>query len=196
MRRVGATLAVLFIVVTSFTQMGCRSTWWPFGRQQAIAPGFGGTAAVPTGPVTIPTQRPGSEGWLPPGPVPPRRGSIQPISDQRWNAVKVYFAYDRSTIGTSERPKIEALAGYLKANQTLSVVVEGHCDERGSDEYNRALGERRALAVRDYLVNLGIEPARVETVSYGEERPAVPNAETESEHAKNRRAEFVIGIRQ
>ncbi len=196
MRRTGVVTTFLILAACLLLQAGCRSPWWPFGRQDEIAPGFGGPAAPPAAAVTIPTERPGSEGWLSPGPVPPRRGSIRPIRDQRWEAVKVYFAYDRSTIGTSERPKVEALADYLRAHPTYSVVVEGHCDERGSDEYNRALGERRALAVRDYLVNLGIAPSRIETVSYGEERPAVPNATTELEHAKNRRAEFVIGVRR
>ena len=88
------------------------------------------------------------------------------------------------------------MAKYLLENTQYHVIVEGHCDERGSDEYNRTLGERRALAVKDYLVNLGVGAERIETVSYGEEKPAVPDATTDSQHGKNRRAEFVIGIRQ
>ena len=115
------------------------------------------------------------------------------VQEKRWEGVAVYFAYDRATIGASQRPKIEALADYLKEHPDYYVVVEGHCDERGSDEYNRALGERRALVVRDYLANLGISDDRIETVSYGEERPAVPDATTEKQHALNRRAEFLIG---
>lgn len=115
-------------------------------------------------------------------------------NERRWEGVVVYFAYDRSTIGVSEQHKVETLAKHLLANPNYYVVIEGHCDVRGSDEYNRALGERRALAVHDYLITLGVAPTRIRTLSYGEERPAVPNATTEEQHARNRRAEFIIGV--
>ena len=108
----------------------------------------------------------------------------------------VYFAYDRSTVGASERSKVETLADFLEEHPRYYVVIEGHCDERGSDEYNRALGERRALAVKEYLTTLGIAGDRIRTVSYGEERPAVPDATTEAKHALNRRAEFLLGVEE
>ncbi|NMA47782.1 MAG: OmpA family protein [Lentisphaerae bacterium] len=111
-----------------------------------------------------------------------------------WND-KVYFDYNRSEVRSSERPKLEALAGHLQNNPGLAVVIEGHCDERGSDEYNRALSERRSLAVRDYLVTLGVTAERMRTVSYGEDRPVVADAVTEADHQLNRRAEFLIGNR-
>ena len=111
-----------------------------------------------------------------------------------WND-KVYFDYNRSEVRSSERPKLEALAGHLQNNPDFAVVIEGHCDDRGSDEYNRALSERRSLAVRDYLVTLGIAAERMHTVSYGEDRPAVADAVTEADHQLNRRAEFLIGTR-
>ncbi len=124
-------------------------------------------------------------------------GRIVPTAEsKRWSSVKVYFAYDSAAIGPAERPKLEKLSQHLMQHPSYSVVVEGHCDERGSDEYNRALGETRALSVRDYLITLGINGNRIETVSYGEDRPAVGTANSESEHRENRRAEFVIGIRQ
>ena len=122
-------------------------------------------------------------------------GTVAPGTEKRWEGVAVYFAYDRSTIGESERPKVETLAQYLQQHNTYYVIVEGHCDDRGSDEYNRALGERRALAVRDYLVALGVADNRIQTVGYGEEKPAVPDATSEAQHAKNRRAEFLIGVK-
>jgi peptidoglycan-associated lipoprotein len=122
-------------------------------------------------------------------------GSITP-TQERWASVVVYFAYDSAAIGPAERPKLETLASHLKEHADYAVVVEGHCDERGSDEYNRALGETRALVVRDYLVTLGVGQERIETVSYGEEKPAVGGATNESDHQKNRRAEFVIGTRR
>jgi len=123
------------------------------------------------------------------------RGTIVPIK-LRWAEVVIYFAYDSAAIGPAERPKLDTLRKHLLEHPTYSVVVEGHCDERGSDEYNRALGECRALVVRDYLISLGVEGSRLETISYGEERPVEVNAGGESGHQANRRAEFVIGIRQ
>jgi peptidoglycan-associated lipoprotein len=112
---------------------------------------------------------------------------------KRWEGVAVYFAYDSAAVGPSEMPKIKTLADWLKSHPGYGVVVEGNCDQRGSDEYNRALGQQRAIVVRDHLCALGIAEDRIETVSYGEERPAVPNATTEAEYQKNRRDEFLIG---
>ena len=102
----------------------------------------------------------------------------------------VYFDYDSAQINESERSKIESVASSMKGGSG-QVIVEGNCDERGSTEYNLALGERRALAVRAYLVGLGVDGARVQTKSYGEERPVDPGHD-ESAWSKNRRAEFVV----
>jgi len=122
-------------------------------------------------------------------------GGIAAIHEP-WAQVVVYFAFDSAALGQAELPKLEALAVNLREHPDYAVVVEGHCDDRGSDEYNRSLGENRALVVRDHLISLGIDGARLDTVSYGEERPAVPNATDESQHARNRRAQFVIGPRR
>ncbi|MCQ2396570.1 MAG: OmpA family protein [Lentisphaeria bacterium] len=111
---------------------------------------------------------------------------------QRWDGV-VYFGYDQSDVQQSERTKLDTLAAYLKENANLGVVIEGHTDEKGSDEYNRALGERRALAVQQYLGLLGISDSRMQTLSYGEDKPAVPGATSDADMALNRRAEFIIG---
>ncbi len=105
-------------------------------------------------------------------------------------ASTVYFDYDSAQINESERSKIEAVASAMKSGSS-QVIVEGNCDERGSTEYNLALGERRALAVRAYLVGLGIDGARIQTKSYGEERPVDPGHD-ESAWSKNRRGEFVV----
>jgi peptidoglycan-associated lipoprotein len=102
----------------------------------------------------------------------------------------VYFDYDSAQINESERSKIESVASSMKGGSG-QVIVEGNCDERGSTEYNLALGERRALAVRAYLVGLGVDGARIQTKSYGEERPVDPGHE-EGAWSKNRRAEFVV----
>jgi peptidoglycan-associated lipoprotein len=102
----------------------------------------------------------------------------------------VLFDYDSARIRPSEESKLEAVAAYLKANPG-KLVVEGHCDERGTAEYNRALGERRAIAARDELVKLGADTSRMSTISYGKDRPADPGHD-ETAWAKNRRCEFVV----
>lgn len=156
----------------------------------------GGTYDLPTGgsPTGGTTRLDGvgtnPNGTFPLGPsMGDMDGDMQVITDRRW--VPVYFAYNQSVIGEAERDKLSELANYLTTNPRFHVLIEGHCDERGSEEYNRGLGERRALSVKDYLVNLGVEPNRLRTLSYGEERPADPG-NTESAYALNRRAEFVI----
>jgi len=101
----------------------------------------------------------------------------------------VYFDYDAFTLQPVARQTLERNATWLQANPMVKVVIEGHCDERGSDEYNLALGERRALAVKSYLTTLGVTDVRLATVSYGEERPAV-EGHGETAWSRNRRAEF------
>jgi peptidoglycan-associated lipoprotein len=103
----------------------------------------------------------------------------------------VYFAFDDYTLNGDAQGKLDALANHLKATQTAVVQVEGHCDERGSTEYNLALGQRRAQSVKDYLAKLGIEASRLSIISYGEEKPA-SDGHDESAWSKNRRAEFMI----
>ncbi|OPZ65644.1 MAG: Peptidoglycan-associated lipoprotein precursor [bacterium ADurb.Bin478] len=102
----------------------------------------------------------------------------------------VYFDYDSSQVAETERSKIETVSRHLKQND-VAVIIEGHCDERGSNEYNLALGERRAQAVRDYLASLGIGADRIQTKSYGEEKPANAGHD-EAAWAANRRGEFVL----
>jgi peptidoglycan-associated lipoprotein len=103
----------------------------------------------------------------------------------------VYFEYDSAQVAGSERSKIEAVAEYLRSNASIGLIVEGHCDERGSNEYNLALGERRAQAVRAYIIGLGIAADRIKTVSYGEEQP-VAFGHDESAWSQNRRASFSL----
>jgi len=101
----------------------------------------------------------------------------------------IYFDFDQFTLSADARRTLADNAEYLKANSGIQVVVEGHCDERGSDEYNLALGESRALAAKNYLVSLGISAKRLSVISYGEEKPAVMGS-NEDAWAKNRRSEF------
>ncbi len=103
----------------------------------------------------------------------------------------VFFAYDSSAINPHEGPKLDTVANFLKTDATSVILVEGHCDERGTAEYNRALGERRALAAREALIARGADGARLQTISYGKDRP-LDLAHTDAALSKNRRAEFVI----
>ena len=103
----------------------------------------------------------------------------------------VYFSFDSSTIPNSVLMILKENVKYLKANPSLNVVVEGHCDERGTTEYNLALGQKRAVKVKEYYVQLGISPDRIATISYGEEMPQ-DNRHNESGWAKNRRAETKV----
>ncbi|SOD01723.1 peptidoglycan-associated lipoprotein [bacterium JGI 053] len=103
----------------------------------------------------------------------------------------VFFEYDSDEVTATAQRKLEAKAAVLRANPGVRLRVEGHCDQRGSTEYNLALGQRRAEAVRAYLVNLGIDESRLSTLSYGKERPLVEGDDEES-LARNRRAEFTL----
>jgi peptidoglycan-associated lipoprotein len=103
---------------------------------------------------------------------------------------KIYFDTDRSDIRADQRATLQANAAWLRDHPDVRILVEGHCDERNTREYNLALGDRRAQATKDYLISLGIPQSRIETISYGEERPAVVG-EGEAVWSQNRRSEFL-----
>lgn len=103
---------------------------------------------------------------------------------------RVFFGYDQYDLTSEARAQIERQAQWMKQN-TVSIMVEGHADERGTREFNIALGEKRASAVRNYLIANGVEPSRLQTISYGKERPAVMGAE-ETSWAQNRRGVLVV----
>src|SRR6266481_5882310 len=86
----------------------------------------------------------------------------------------VHFDFDSSVVKAAEKSNVEAVAAALKSDTAAKLLIEGHCDERGTEEYNRSLGERRALALRETLATLGVDPMRVKTISYGEDKPADP----------------------
>jgi len=103
----------------------------------------------------------------------------------------VYFAYDSYDLSPTSLATLRENAETLKAYASYGVALEGHCDERGTIDYNLALGEKRASSVRDYLVSLGVQRSRVRIITYGEERPVDPG-HTEAAWSKNRRAEFLV----
>ncbi|MEW6305115.1 MAG: OmpA family protein [Verrucomicrobiota bacterium] len=148
-------------------------------------PGTGSSVGTPTVPITT---------EVPPGGVPlSDPGSIMGmIPDPAiFAAQTVYFDFDKAVVKASERPKVQVVAERLRQDSQNKLMIYGHCDERGTEEYNRALGERRALALREYLITLGIGPDRVFTRSYGEDKPALEGHD-EAAWSKNRRGEFIL----
>jgi len=103
----------------------------------------------------------------------------------------VFFEYDSDEITPTAEDKLNTKAAVLRSNPNVRIRIEGHCDQRGSTEYNLALGQRRAEAVRAYLVNLGIDGGRLSTISYGKEKPLM-EGDSEDSYARNRRAEFAV----
>ena len=120
----------------------------------------------------------------------------QSIRDQiqTFEAEPVYFDFNSSELAPQYRPVLEKKARWLKGHPEYNLKIEGHCDERGTEEYNLALGERRAKVVMNYLVSLGVPSGRISTISYGEERPST-SGHDEMAWAKNRRAEFRLSKR-
>ena len=106
-------------------------------------------------------------------------------------AYTIHFAYDSSVIRKSEQANLQSVAQALDADSSTKLLVEGNCDERGTEEYNRSLGERRALAAREALAKLGVDPMRIFTRSYGKDKPA-ESGHDEAAWAKNRRDDFVL----
>jgi peptidoglycan-associated lipoprotein len=173
---------VSLLAVSVFTS-GCStiSDWFGWG-DEAVPEDIGGGLPPPTNQGAIGQWGPPDAG------AAGRPGEWTPIPGMSFPTI--YFAYDQTQIGASEQAKLEQVANYLLPNQTVNLIIEGHCDERGSVEYNRSLGERRAISVRDYLAKLGVPDTRMQTISYGEERSAVSGSD-ESAWAKNRRAELI-----
>jgi peptidoglycan-associated lipoprotein len=132
-------------------------------------------AAAPPAPAPAPA---------PPRPEPAEFKSVPELRD-------VFFDFDRYDVRAGDKGTLDENAKWLKSNQGALLLIEGHADERGTNEYNLALGERRAKATRDYLVSVGIEAGRITVISYGEERPTCTD-KTEPCWAKNRRAHFLV----
>jgi len=103
----------------------------------------------------------------------------------------VHFDYDSSVVKSGEKGNVDAVANYMKSNPTLGLLVEGHCDERGTEDYNNSLGERRATALREALINLGVAAGHINTQTFGENKP-VATGHDESAYRQNRRGEFVV----
>ena len=137
------------------------------------------TAPPPVPPAAVAPPTPAA-----PAPAPPKEYKAN-------DALKpIYFAFDKSDIRPDDAKVLDATAVYLKANASQLVLIEGHCDERGTAEYNLALGERRAKAAMNYLVSNGVEAGRITTISYGKERP-VCSEHNEACWSRNRNDTFL-----
>ena len=127
-------------------------------------------------------------------PRPARRSRPCRRRRSSWRAPRSatsYFDFDRYDVRAGDKGTLDENAKWLKTNQSALLLIEGHADERGTNEYNLALGERRAKATRDYLVSVGIDAGRITVISYGEERP-ICTEKTDACWAKNRRAHFLV----
>jgi len=135
-------------------------------------------------------QPPVQEVEPPPPPPPPPKVEEPPPPPVELNLETVYFDFDKYNLKPDAREALGRNARLLKENPEATVLIEGHCDERGTKEYNLALGEKRAKSARDYLVDLGVAASRIRIISYGKERPVDPG-HSEAAWAKNRRAAFI-----
>lgn len=176
-----STMMAVFAATLAFTVTGCR-------YDKAGANGAGNDANSMT---EIGTETDGLT-----------EGNLDDLSAERRfedmyarctdvNFAPVYFGFDSTVVPSGEMGKIDEVAQHLQSRPERVVVVEGHCDERGSNEYNVSLGENRAIIIRNYLVQNGVDAGRIQTRSYGEEKPAA-EGHNEAAWAQNRRGEFGI----
>ena len=189
MKKVSFLNLFVSALVLSLAVVGCKKN--PYGvtplpgQKAPIVGGPGGGTPIQPPPII----KPDSTGLL--EAADPSKFADWPEDRATLSAQTVYFDFDRSTIKSSEKSKIEAVADYFKKNPGHALRIEGHCDERGTEEYNRSLGERRALALREYLHDLGSNADRILTVSFGKDRPVDPG-HNDAAWDKNRRGEFIV----
>jgi peptidoglycan-associated lipoprotein len=181
--------AITSAVVLAASLAACAKKTPPVAKPTSPPPAGTSTANRPPAPPTPVNE---------PQPVPVEPAAADELSARDLDAINkdspfqpVFFGYDQTEIAPEGQQVLNANAEILKKYSTWVITIEGHADERGSAEYNLALGERRALAARNYLVSLGIPADRLRTVSYGKEFPFDP-AHTEEAYYKNRRAHFVV----
>lgn len=179
--------AVLVLSVAALVAVGCAKKQTVKSEGAQGAPGAAAPGAVGEAPV--------KEAPPPPvkvAPAPPAEAPGVAVTEERPSQFDdVRFDFDKSVVKEEGRKTCQVVAGFLKKNPKAKILIEGHCDERGTAEYNMALGERRAAAVMSYLVSLGVSKGALSTVSFGKEKPLDPGHD-EGAWAKNRRAHFVL----
>jgi peptidoglycan-associated lipoprotein len=183
-------LAVTTLTLLLILSFGCAKKT-VMAPPETLGPGASGAPGGEAGDLTAtgPAGMPGELGED--GLADGKSGASRTLTEAKFENDDVRFDYDRADISPEATALLDAKAKFLKSKGKTKVVIEGNCDERGSTEYNLALGERRAYAAKEYLQNLGIDPNRVDTVTYGALRPLDPD-HTEEAYAKNRRDHFVI----
>jgi peptidoglycan-associated lipoprotein len=189
-----SAMLVLALAMT-FAATGCKkkpinTTPLPNNGAGRVGPGSGPFTDNPGGfkPETdIPSVTPGQPGG---GPLPEWNPTMMNQDRSKFAALTVHFAYDSAAIRSGERVKVESMAAAMQTDPSIYLLIEGHCDERGTEEYNRSLGEKRALSLREELVKAGVNPDRIRTLSFGEDKPA-STGHDESAWSKNRRGEFI-----
>jgi len=186
------------LLVGSVALFGCpkrpevmQATPGAVGPAAATAPAAPAPAAPAPRAGETPVTRPSAPTEAPVKPSAPTTAAAQPAVPGPSPLKDLFFDYDKSNIRDDQKAVLNENVGWLKANAGAKALVEGHCDERGTAEYNLGLGERRAKAVKDYLIAAGIAADRVSTISYGKERPFVLGHD-ESAWKWNRRGHFVI----
>lgn len=192
MRGLGTTTVATLLTLCALTIAACGGKKPPVARPAPPPPAASDTSTTGTRPPAPP--EPVSEPIVVPSePVREDRIASSSLDDLNRNSPlkPAFFELDSSELSADAQKSLSDNAALLKQNLTWAVTIEGHCDERGTAEYNLALGERRAIAARAYLVSLGISADRLRTVSYGKEFPFDPGHD-ESAYSKNRRAHFVV----
>ena len=184
--------SALVVVVSALILAGCPKR--PVATvAQAPAPVAPAPAPAAPAPAPAPAPPPPAAAAPPPAPAPaPAPPPVAPKEYAETPALKdIRFAFDRADIRPAEARTLDASAAWLTANPRQIVLIEGHCDERGTNDYNLALGERRARAAMNHFASKGIDPKRITIISYGEERPSCTQ-KSETCWAANRRAHFLV----
>ena len=193
------SFALSLVIVAAVLAPACRTK-----KKPVVAPATETTSSVPAVPTmttttaTTATAAPNTD-FVQTDTQPPVTSSQLPTDIEELNRVAqsrgyiqdAFFGFDESTLSSEAQAALSASADWMKKNGQYNLLVEGHCDERGTEQYNLALGDKRANIAKEYLVTLGVEGGRIRTVSYGEERP-FDGGHDEGSWAKNRRAHLVL----
>ncbi len=192
-------LPLVLALIGTLATTGCQHKF----NGKATDLGHPATTSNPTPPPglnTKPFTQPGSNPTATPAPPPYVSGPIHTstnwghlanmnVDPDKLAAYAVHFKFDSAVVEDREKANVASVAEALKANSNAELLIEGHCDERGTGEYNRALGERRALSLREALAKIGVDAARIRTISYGKDKP-VDRGHDEAAWEKNRRGQF------
>ena len=176
-------IATAFVLTLALT--GCHHTVTTAKVPQA-------PPAQPAAPAAVPVEKPAT----PPAPVIAKKPELTDEQLFAQNVKDIFFSYYNADVRGDEQTAVSGDATFLAAHPALKVLIEGHCDERGSDEYNLTLGESRADKIKNALIQQGVSSDRIKVISFGKERPFCSSAENDACWQQNRRAHFVLQARQ